>query len=707
MTGIAKLLRRKLKAIAVIAALLCPDLGLAQQTGYTFKAEAELVLVNVSVRDRDGNLVRDLKPEDFTILEDGKPQKVSSFDIENMANAPAVETARQQVNLLSTPAKKATAVPANPTLSAQAQAIKDRRLIILFFDLSAMEPDEIERSAIAAQNYVDKQMQPADLVAVVSLGNSIMLNQDFTSDRTQLKKALQGFNLGAGAGFEEGSVGTTEGTPDNANSFTVDDTEYNIFNTDRRLEAIRSIALQVASVPQEKALIYFSSGMDRTGIENESELRSATNAAVLANMAIYTMDIRGLQALPPGGAAQNASLRGISPYNGQSTLNDLNSNFTTQETLVSLSVDTGGRAYLDSNDFTRVFRGVQQDMDMYYLLGYHSTNTARDGKFRKITVRVNRPGVKLEYRKGYYAEADFRHSNKEDRERQLQEELASDLPSTDLPLYLATGYFRLADNRYYIPISLIVPGSAIPFTRNRDQDKATLDILGVVTDERKVPVGGIRDTVKLAVNAANEVQRKNVQYDNGLILPPGKYHLKIVVRENENGQMGAFETDFAIPDLKSTPLKMSSIVMASQIQPAGKHENPNDPLIRNGSQIIPSVTRVFSTGQHLYFYYEVYDPARSRNANNEAANGKNRAAGEAKNVVRLLSNVSFFKGDVKAYETSLTEIHEVAVPDRHAAIFQLEVPLSELKPGFYTCQINVIDDAAGHFLFPRITLLVR
>jgi len=225
-------------------------------------------------------------------------------------------------------------------------------------------------------------------------------------------------------------------------------------------------------------------------------------------------------------------------------------------------------------------------------------------------------------------------------------------------------------------------------------------------------MGGIRDTVKLAVNAANEVQRKNVQYDNGVVLPPGKYHLKIVVRENENGQMGAFETDFAIPDLKSTPLKMSSIVMASQIQPAGKHENANDPLIRNGSQIIPSVTRVFSSGQHLYFYYEVYDPARSRNTDHEAAtgkkaNGENNGAREAKNGVRLLSNVSFFKGEVKAYETSLTEVHEVAVPDRHAAIFQLDVPLSQLKPGFYTCQINVIDDAAGHFVFPRLTMLVR
>jgi VWFA-related protein len=694
-----------LTALALAAALLCPDLALAQQTGYTFKAQAELVLVNVSVRDRDGNLVRDLKPEDFTILEDNKPQKVSTFDIENMENMPAAP-ATQQVDLLGTAPKKPGA--GNSLLSAQAQAIKDRRLIILFFDLSAMQPDEIERSSEAAQNYVDKQMQPADLVAVVSLGSGITLNQDFTADRAQLKKALQNFNLGAGAGFEEGSVGTTEGTSDNANSFTVDDTEYNIFNTDRRLEALRTIAQQVAGVPQEKALIYFSSGMDRTGIENESELRSATNAAVLANMAIYTMDIRGLQALPPGGAAQNASLRGVSPYNGQSTLNDLNSNFTTQETLVSLSVDTGGRSYLDSNDFSRVFRGVQQDMQMYYLLGYHSTNAARDGKFRHITVRVNRPGVKLEYRKGYYAAADFRHSDKEDRELQLQEELASDLPSTDLPLYLATGYFRISDNRYYVPISLIVPGSAIPFSRNRDQDKATLDVLGLITGDKKLPAGAIRDTVKLAVNASNEVQRKNVQYDNGLILAPGSYHLKIVVRENENGQMGAFETDFTIPDLKSTPLKLSSIVMASQLQPAGKHD-PNDPLIRNGSEIVPSVTRVFSSGQHLYFYYEVYDPARGRNVatGNRPKGAADGATADSKNSVRLLSNVSFFKGDVKAYETSLTEVHEVTIPNRHAAVFQLDVPLSELKPGLYTCQINVIDDAAGHFVFPRLTMLLR
>ena len=549
-------------------------------------------------------------------------------------------------------------------------------------------------------------------MSIVSLSSTITVNLDFTSNREQLNKVLQSLNTGAGTGYEEGSTGTTEGTADTGNSFTVDDTEYNIFNTDRRLQALRTVAQQVASVPQKKALIYFSSGMDRTGIENQSELRAATNAAVLANMSIYTMDIRGLQALPPGGEAQNASLRGTSPYSGKSTMNDLNSNFTTQETLVTLAADTGGRAYLDSNDFGKVFRGVQDDTAMYYLLGYRSTNTARDGKFRRITVKLNRPGLKIDYRKGYYAEADFVHANKDDRERQLMEELASDLPSTDLPVYLSTGYFRMSDNRFYVPISLIVPGSEIPFTLAKDQDKATLDILGLVTDEKKLPAGEIRDTVKLAVNTSNQVRRKNVQYNSYVTLPPGKFHLKVVVRENQTGRMGSFETDFVIPDLKSAPLKMSSIVLASQMQPANKRD-ANNPLVHDGEELVPSVTHVFSSGQQLYFYYEVYDPAKAAAAAPVARGAAEKAEAKPNGKenggpgVRLLSNVAFFSGDVKAYETSLVEVQQISVPGRKAAVFQLDVPLTALKPGFYTCQVNVIDDAGGHFLFPRTAMLVR
>ena len=348
--------------------------------------------------------------------------------------------------------------------------------------------------------------------------------------------------------------------------------------------------------------------MDRTGIENQSQLRSATNAAVRANMAIYTLDIRGLQALVPGGEAQNASMRGTSPYSGKSVASAFDSNATTQETLVTLAGDTGGRAFLDSNDFGKVFTGVQQDTSLYYLLGYHSSNPARDGRFRRITVRVNRPGVKIDFRRGYYAPADFQHSTRDDRERQLDEELASDLPTTDLPVYLSAAYFRIADRKFYVPVSVVVPGSQIPFTHNNDQDRATLDVLGIVTDPEKHPVGQIRDTVKLALNVSQLVQRKNVQYNSGFVLPPGTYHLKFVVRENQSGRLGSFETDITVPDLKTAPVKMSSIVLANQLQPAGKHKTEN-PLVRDGSEVIPSVTHVFSAGQHLYLYYEVYDPA--------------------------------------------------------------------------------------------------
>jgi VWFA-related protein len=693
---------KKVLAVSLTLVLLASALLSQQQSEYLLHTESELVLVNVTVRDKNGNFVQGLKPEDFTILEDNKPQKVVSFDIENVDAVPALDVAQTKPlpDAAPTPAKAPAATSADT-----ANQFKDRRLIVLFFDLSAMEPDEIDHAVTSAQHYVDTQMEAADLVSIVSLGSSLLVNQDFTTDRTLLKKQLDQFSSGSGQGFEEGTVGTTEGTPDTGQPFTADDTEYNIFNTDRRLEALRSVAEKLSHVQQKKSLIYFSSGMDRTGIENQSELRAAVNAAVRANLAIYTMDMRGLQALVPGGEAQNASLRGVSPYSGQATLNALNSNFTTQETLVTLASDTGGRAFLDSNDFSKIFRGVQQDTSTYYLLGYHSTNPARDGRYRRIVVKSKIPGVKIDYRRGYYAPADFKHSTTGDKERQLEEELASELPATDLPLYLGVAYFRLENNKFFVPISLVVPGSQIPFIRSSDRDKATLDVIGIVLDSEHHPLNRIRETVKLAVSSSTAVQKKNVQYDTGMSLLSGKYHLKFVVRENQTGRMGSFEADIEVPDLKSQPLKMSSVVLASQTQTVKKSVTPN-PLIHDGSEIVPNITHVFSASQHLLLYYEVYDPARQVVA--DSPRGVDTAkSGDGKPGIRLLTNVAFFRGKAKAYESSLVESTELNERARKAAVFQLDVPLASLKPGFYTCQVNVIDDAGGHFLFPRLALLIR
>jgi VWFA-related protein len=687
----------KTLALLLQLALVCSPAASQQQDEYTFRVQAELVLVNVTVKDKNGNFVRGLQPQDFTILEDNKPQKVISFDIENI-DAVVTQDVAQAKPLSVAPSQPEKASGTTAPTASPADQFKDRRLIVLFFDLSAMEPDEIDRAITSAEHYVDRQMAPADLVSIVSLGSSLLVNQDFTSDKGLLKKQLQAFGEGSGQGYEEGTTGTTEGTPDTGQPFTADDTEYNIFNTDRRLEALRSVAEKLSHLQQKKSLIYFSSGMDRTGIENQSELRAAINAAVRSNLAIYTMDLRGLQALVAGGEAQNASLRGTSAYSGQSMINALNSNFTTQETLVTLASDTGGRAFLDSNDFTQVFKGVQQDTSTYYLLGYHSTNPAKDGHYRRIVVKVNVPGVKIDYRRGYYASADYQHSTKEDKELQLQQELASELPATDLPLYLGDAYFRLEPNKFFIPISLVVPGSQIPFVRSSDRDKATLDVIGMVLDSEHRPVTRIRDTVKLAVNTSSEVRKKNVQYETGLSLPPGKYHLKFVVRENQTGRMGSFETDLDVPDLKSQPLKMSSVVLTSQLQPAKKTSTTN-PLIRNGSEIIPNVTHVFSPAQHLRLYYEVYDPARSKSPPS--------GTGSATSGIHLLTNVSFFRGKAKVFESSLVELTELNARDRKAGVFQLDLSLDTLKPGFYTCQVNVIDDAAGSFLFPRLALLIR
>jgi VWFA-related protein len=669
----------------------------SQQSDYTFRVQSDLVLVNVTVRDKNGAFVRNLKPEDFTVLEDNKPQKIVSFDIEN-TDAVATQDVAQAKPLAGEPSETAKSSNA-ASLASAASEFKDRRLIVLFFDLSAMEPDEIDRAITSAVDYVDTQMVPADLVAIVSLGSALQVNQDFTMDHDLIKKQLLAFGTGSGQGFEEGSTGSTEGTPDTAQPFTVDDTEYNIFNTDRRLEALRSVAERLSHVQQKKALIYFSSGMDRTGIENQSELRAATNAAVRANLAIYTMDMRGLQALVAGGEAQNASLRGVSAYSGQSSIAALNSNFTTQETLVTLASDTGGRAFLDSNDFSKVFKSVQDDTSTYYMLGYHSTNPARDGHYRRITVKVNVPGMKIDYRRGYYAPADYQHSTKEDKERQLEEELASEMPATDLPVYLSATYFRLDGSKFSVPISLVVPGSQIPFVRSSERDKATLDVIGLITDKDSRPVASIRDTVNLAVDTSDNVRKKNVQYDTAPTLTSGKYHLKFVVRENQTGRMGSFETDLEVPDLHSQPLKMSSIVLASQLRAAKKNSTPN-PLIRDGQEIIPNVTHVFSTTQHLLLYYEVYDPGRS--------NVEQPSAGaEARNAIHLLTNVAFFRGKTRVFESSLVELTVLNARDRKAGVFQLDLPLSSLKPGFYTCQVNVIDDAAGRFLFPRLALLIR
>jgi VWFA-related protein len=690
--------RRRVVRVLSIAALALwvsfPSARQSVQRRPSFRAGVELIYVNVVVRDGSGNIVRNLKKEDFTLVEDDKAQAITAFDFEEVPSEamPAAEPAAPvQPILKAEAAPKPAHAPAAPAAAASKPEpidLKNRRLVVLLFDSSSMQPEELERAIASGHDYLARRLTPADLVAIASVGSTLQIVQDFTADRETLSAALDRFSGVDTVGFQEGTTLTGEET--DADGFVADESEFNIFNTDRRLAAIEQLSDALAPIQQKKSIVYFSSGVTQRGEDNQVQLRVAIDRAVKANVSIYPVDTRGLTAIVPGGSASQSSGRGgSSMFSGRGVSQQFASQSASQDTLVALASDTGGKAFLDTNDFAGVYTKVIGDTSAYYLIGYSSTNPARDGRFRRIKVRLNKSGLKVEHRNGYYATRDFQHSGKEDREQQLQDQLMTDLSSTDLTVWMSTSFFRLSEDRFYVPVSIAVPGSEIPFAQSSTQDRATIDVIGLMRDPQQRPVGRLRDTVKLAVQPAQEVKRKTVQYETGFTLPPGRYRLKVVLRENQSGAVGSYESDIVVPDMRRMPVKLSSVVLGTQTQPVTQR-NAVSPLARNGTMLVPSLTHVVSTGQPLYFYYEVYDPALVQSGG-----------------PRLLTSIAFFRGKVKTYETPLAEVTRLDAPDRKAAIFQYSVPASALKPGYYTCQITVVDDVAGTFAFPRLPLLVR
>src|SRR6266851_1984959 len=331
-------LRKKTFSVIAAAMLLSQAAAPvpAQQMGQAesrIQVTSELVLVNVVAHDKKGNLVRDLKKGDLTLFEDGKKQEISTFDFENVDDLAAAGAAEATV---SGAAEQGALLRSGKKAPASLDA-RDRRLILLFFDFSAMEPEQIDRSVEAAKKFVGTKMQPADLIALVSLATNMHVDLDFTDDKPKLLAALTAYNSGQGQGFENGSTGSAEGTAETSGAFSADDTDFNTFNTDRKLLALQSLMQALGKLPQKKSLIYFSNGISQSGT---------------------------------------------------AVLNDLNGNAASQETLATLSSDTGGKAFFDSNDFSGVFSQVQKDSSAYYVLGFTSNNPLKDGRFRRLKVQL-------------------------------------------------------------------------------------------------------------------------------------------------------------------------------------------------------------------------------------------------------------------------------------------------------------------------------
>ena len=668
----------------------------------TIRSTVSLVEIDVQITNRDGKPVKGLKQEQFTITEDGKPQKISTFEYNDIEQ---VETAGKGDQAPIT-------VPLGTVTSPEEikAVVRDHRMIVMFFDLTSLQAEDLLRSTRAAQKYLQEQMTSADLVGVVAFGNTLKVVANFTNDRELLKQAVDALVPGHEAALAQladaatAANGEAAVTEDTGAAFTADDTEFNIFNTDRKLAAVEALCEVLEGIPGKKSIIEFTSGITQTGEENRSELIAATNSANRSNVSIYSVDSRGLLTATPGGDASVGASGGNAMFTGATVISQSQSRQDSRETLATLSGDTGGRAFFDVGDFGKIFQSVQNDTSGYYLVGYYSTNAATDGAWRRVRVKVDPlpAGVHIRAREGYYAPKNFGVFTTEDRERQLEEAFQSETPEVELPVAVETAEFRLNANQVFVPIDAKLASSALQWAQKRGSRETVFDFAAEVRDAKSNRVvGALRDTITVKIDAEHfqDIQQRALVYQGGIILAPGEYKLKFLARENESGRIGTFEQNISLAQPQFDRLQVSSLVLSSQVEAvqnaaqiktqalAQDAKLKSSPLDVGGERIIPSVTRVFTGDQTLYVFFQAYAPQKA-DANS------------------LRAGLVFFRNGLRLSDTPMVAPAEYDENSRTAS-FRLSLPLSGLGAGRYTVQAVVVDAGSTYAAFARNYFALR
>ncbi len=281
-----------------------PKPASAQPAGTTphYTINSNLVIVDLTVKDKNGKAIEGLTKDDLVVLEDGKPQTITFFEPQKLTldpEPPEPPPSLEDKNALPDP-------PKTIITSAGKDKVQyhDKRLIAIFFDFSNMQIPEQLRAQDAAMKFLNEQITTSDLVAVLLFTSVVRVQTDFTADRTILTDVIK--RLPIGDSSENAGVADTGGCTgeDTGAAFVADETEFNIFNTDMKLAALEQVVRQLATLPEKKALVYVTGGISKSsGLENQAQLEASINAAVKSNVAIFPIDARGLMADPPGGSA--------------------------------------------------------------------------------------------------------------------------------------------------------------------------------------------------------------------------------------------------------------------------------------------------------------------------------------------------------------------------------------------------------------------
>jgi VWFA-related protein len=670
-----------------------------------FRSTTRLIVQTVTVKDRDGNAIEGLTAADFTVTEDGQPQQIAFVEFQRLAapsdpGAPSAPAASPAAEAPVAPPSAGVAQAVQTGIAASAPGdirYRDRRLLVLYFDASAMPPPDLYRAHVNALKFVQTQMQPADMVAIIAHeSGAVRVKQDFTGDRARLREVIELLIYG-----EDQDGDGVRDAPDQSSAFGQGGGEFNVFNTDRQLAALQTAVTMLRPLPEQKALIYFASGLRLNGTDNQAQLRATINAAIRANVSIHAIDARGLVAGAPLGDATQRSPGGLGMFTGRLAEASVTNFQRSQDTLFALAKDTGGSAMFDYNDLSLGIVQAARSMTSYYIIGYYSTHTAADGRFRRVQVKLTGGrDADLSHRAGYFAEKEFGRFTAADKERQLEEALMLENPITDVTIAMEVNYFRLNRAEYFVPVAVKIPGSELEIARRGGAARTVIDFIGEVKDDYGVTYQNLRDKVdvRLSDRTAAELSSGVIQYDYGFTLLPGRYVIKFLARDAETGRIGTYQTAFTIPNLdrETTRLPISSVVLSGQREPLSESlftvqqkiaADTAHPLIHDGQKLLPSVTRVFRQGREMYVYLQAYQQA-------------------AATTQPLVAFVTFYRGDDKALETAPLAVTDGLQPRSKAVPLRFSVPLDALAPGRYDVQVTVLEPTGQKAAFWRAPIAV-
>jgi VWFA-related protein len=582
-----------------------------QQPGVTFRAEVNYVEVDARVVDAQGNFIDGLSQSDFQVFEDGKPQQISVFSLVN------IPVERGQRPLFASR-------PIEPDVTTNASGYSGRVYVIVLDDTHT-HPLRASRVKLAARQFVERHMGVNDIAAVVHTSGRADAAQDFTSNPRLLLNAIDRFS---GRKLRSSFMGRleqeqqTRGMREAGERINDPDSAERGYHARTTLDSIKGLADYLAGVRgRRKALVYFSEGIDyditdpfnnRDAGTVMDSTRAIIAAATRANVAIYGIDVRGLGA----GMDDTIEVQSLpdDPTLGLSMSTMQDEVRMGQDSLRVLSEQTGGFAAVNTNDIAGAFERLVAENSSYYVLGYYPANDRRDGRFRNIDVRVNRPGLTVRARRGYVAPrgraAETRLTGPNDASAELREAMTSPIPVSGLPLAATASVFKGPDRNGSVVVSVLIGGRDLPLVEKDGVFHNDLEVVMIAVDQRGKAYPSERYSVNMTLKPESVARLRTAGFRvvNTLDLPPGRYQLRVAAREANARRAGSILYDIEVPDFLKEPLSISGLALSSMSSSVALTARPKDPL----SDLLPgplSSYREFPQGDEISVFAEVYQAA--------------------------------------------------------------------------------------------------